>query len=153
MKNLRWSALVTASLIALANVATAHGGTYRGPPDIVPPNPGGGNGGRSPGSGGPITGPTGPTVPGPSGPTTGGGVTTGGGRVVGGARGGVTGRGSLQLVRDLTVPEASVLGRLKPPKNFRIHPGDKSRFVIVFTDVRASIAEFTTRVLRAERQR
>jgi HEAT repeat protein len=57
-----------------------HGGQYRGPGDIVPPNPGGG-GGRTPGPRGPTTpgrggpntpGPAGPTTPGPSGPNTGG---------------------------------------------------------------------------------
>ena len=51
-----------------------HGGQYRGPGDVVPPNPGGG-GGRTPGprgrSPGPTTpGPGGPTTPGPAGPTT-----------------------------------------------------------------------------------
>jgi HEAT repeat protein len=69
----------------------AHGGTYRGPGDTVPPGGGGGGGGPStPGPGGPSTpgggGPStpGPTVPGGSGGATGGGPTSGAGPATGG---------------------------------------------------------------------
>ncbi len=47
--------------------ASAHGGTYRGPGDTVPP---GGSGSGVGGSAGPTTGPAGPSSPNPSGPTT-----------------------------------------------------------------------------------
>ena len=81
-------------LVALACVvptqASAHGGTYKGPGDVVPPG-GGGPGPSTPGPTGPITpGPSGPTTPGPSGPTTPGpsGPTTGGPIVRGPTTGG-----------------------------------------------------------------
>src|SRR5262245_25296517 len=67
-------------LLAIAQPVQAHGGQYRGPGDVVPPNPGGG-GGRTPGPTGPTTpGPSGPTTPGPTGPSTPGpsGPVTGG---------------------------------------------------------------------------
>lgn len=100
MRTMILSGLVCASMaLALPQSAFAHGGQYRGPGDVVPPNPGGG-GGRSstpgpggpttPGPGGPATpGPSGPTTPGPSGPTTpgagptarAGGPTTGGAEI------------------------------------------------------------------------
>jgi len=57
---------VLSGLIALENISSAHGGTYRGPGDTVPPGGGGGGGG-----GGPVTpGPAGPAAPGPGGPNT-----------------------------------------------------------------------------------
>lgn len=83
MRTMILSGLVCASMVlAVPQSAFAHGGQYRGPGDVVPPNPGGG-GGRSstPGPGGPTTpGPGGPATPGPSGPTTPGpsGPTTAG---------------------------------------------------------------------------
>ena len=80
MNKLMLSGLVCATLLALPETGFAHGGQYRGPGDVVPPNPGGG-GGRTPGPSGPTTpGPSGPTTPGPSGPSTPGpsGPTTGG---------------------------------------------------------------------------
>ena len=80
MNKLVISGLVCAALMALPESASAHGGQYRGPGDVVPPNPGG-SGGRTPGPTGPTTpGPTGPTTPGPTGPSTPGptGPTTGG---------------------------------------------------------------------------
>ncbi len=50
--------------LAFTPYASAHGGTYRGPGDTVPPGGGGGTGG------GPVTpGPAGPDTPGPSGPS------------------------------------------------------------------------------------
>jgi HEAT repeat protein len=99
MKKFVLSGLACAGLLlALPDTAYAHGGQYRGPGDVVPPNPGGG-GGRTPGPSGPSTpgpsgpstpGPAGPSTPGPSGPATGGpaapapgaGPTTGGGIVL-----------------------------------------------------------------------
>jgi hypothetical protein len=93
-----------AGLFALTPTLLAHGGTYRGPGDTVPSNPGGG-GGRTPNPGGPTTpGPSGPTTPGPSGPTTPGpaGPTTGGPTGGGGRAGPTTGRGGLNLEDDLS---------------------------------------------------
>ncbi len=71
MKKLVFSGLACASLLlATPQVAYAHGGQYRGPGDVVPPNPGGG-GGSTPGPRGPSTpGPGGPSAPGPAGPST-----------------------------------------------------------------------------------
>ena len=80
MNRLMLSGLVVAALAGLPSTGLAHGGQYRGPGDVVPPNPGGG-GARTPGPSGPTTpGPSGPTTPGPSGPSTPGpaGPTTGG---------------------------------------------------------------------------
>jgi HEAT repeat protein len=66
-------------LVALPETGHAHGGQYRGPGDVVPPNPGGGRGTGGPsgpttgGPAGPATpGPAGPSTPGPAGPSTGG---------------------------------------------------------------------------------
>ncbi|MFT4542192.1 MAG: HEAT repeat protein [Planctomycetota bacterium] len=59
-------ALLSASLLGVQDICSAHGGTYRGPGDTVPPGGGGGGGG-----GGPATpGPGGPSSPGPSGPSS-----------------------------------------------------------------------------------
>ncbi|MCP5022923.1 MAG: HEAT repeat domain-containing protein [bacterium] len=92
-KTLLIGAALLAGGLALAHNASAHGGTYRGPGDTVPPGGGGGTGGgpATPGPSGPGTpGPSGPSTPGPStptgpagtppagsppGPTTGGGDT------------------------------------------------------------------------------
>lgn len=59
-------AILGGSLLVFAGISLGHGGTYRGPGDTVPSNPGG------PSTPGP-SGPSGPTTPGPSGP---GGPTT-----------------------------------------------------------------------------
>ncbi len=72
------AALVALASLTLTNSSAAHGGTYRGPGDTVPPGAGGGGGGgpSTPGPAGPSTpGPAGPTTPGPAGtaPTTPGG--------------------------------------------------------------------------------
>lgn len=65
--------LLGASLVVFSGLSFAHGGTYRGPGDTVPPGSGGpGTGGPKPGgpsSPGP-SGPGGPSTPGPSGPAT-----------------------------------------------------------------------------------
>ncbi len=84
------AAFVAAGSLALQDIASGHGGTYRGPGDTVPPGGGGGGGGGGgPGSAGPSTpGPAGPTTPGAvspgapaaagaTGPTTSGGGDTG----------------------------------------------------------------------------
>src|SRR5262245_60443272 len=64
--------LATASMLcALQTLASSHGGSYRGPGDVVPPGGGGTGGG---GGGGPPSGPHGPSGPNP-GPTTGPGGT------------------------------------------------------------------------------
>ncbi len=105
MKKLLISSLIGAGLIAaFPSTAYAHGGQYRGPGDVVPPNPGGG-GGRTPGPTGPSTpGPSGPSTPGPSGPSTPGpsGPSTGGPSGPGGAKGPTTGGGGMELSDDLT---------------------------------------------------
>ena len=94
------------ALTLLTTYAEAHGGNYRGPPDVVPPGPGGGGGGR--GGPGPTTGgPAEPSAPRPGGPTapgTGGvpGPTTpGSGPSGGGATAPVTG-GSAPPETDVT---------------------------------------------------
>ncbi len=92
-KTLLIGAALLAGGLALAHNASAHGGTYRGPGDTVPPGGGGGTGGgpATPGPSGPGTpGPSGPSTPGPSTPTgpagtppagTPPGPTTGGGNI------------------------------------------------------------------------
>jgi HEAT repeat protein len=92
-KTLLIGAALLAGGLALAHNASAHGGTYRGPGDTVPPGGGGGTGGgpSTPGPSGPGTpGPSGPSTPGPSSPTgpagtppagSPAGPTTGGGDV------------------------------------------------------------------------
>lgn len=79
------TALLSGSLLGLQDLSFAHGGTYRGPGDTVPPAGGGGSGGgpgpSAPGPSGPSSpggrsGPAGPSAPGQApgaGPTTGGG--------------------------------------------------------------------------------
>jgi hypothetical protein len=64
------AACVAAGSLALQDISSGHGGTYRGPGDTVPPGGGGGGGGGgAPGSTGPSTpGPSGPTTPGPASP-------------------------------------------------------------------------------------
>jgi hypothetical protein len=88
MKKLLFGALTITSAAWFAGDAAAHGGTYRGPGDTVPPGAGGGGGGAPPTTGGPQgpapEGPKGPNTP-PGGgapplpgvPPTGGGPTTG----------------------------------------------------------------------------
>jgi len=77
-----------AAVALLQDNSFAHGGTYRGPRDIVPPGGGGGGGG----GGSPTPGPTGPSAPGgtgpktpsPGSPTAPGGPSTGPGPITGG---------------------------------------------------------------------
>jgi HEAT repeat protein len=78
--------------------AWAHGGSYKGPSDTVPPNLGGGGDTTPPGNpGGPGTpGPGAPTTGGPKGPTTGGvptAPTGGGGAGIRPSTGGLGGKG------------------------------------------------------------
>jgi HEAT repeat protein len=104
MKKLVLSGLCCAGLVALLpETASAHGGSYRGPGDVVPPSPGGG--GKSGGPSGPTTGgPAGPSAPAPSGPATGGpsGPSTGGPSGPAGGRGPTTGGRGAQIDDDLT---------------------------------------------------
>lgn len=104
MKKFLLSGLACAGLIvATPDTVLAHGGQYRGPGDVVPPNPGGG-GGRTPGPSGPSTpGPGGPSTPGPAGPSTPGpaGPGTGGPAGPGPAGGPATG-GGIEIGDDLT---------------------------------------------------
>ena len=65
MNSLITTTIATAALL-LPEVALAHGGQYRGPGDVVPPNTGGGPTGSGPG------GPTIPGTKGAGGPKTGG---------------------------------------------------------------------------------
>ncbi len=105
MNKILLTGLACAGLVlALPDTASAHGGRYRGPGDVVPPNPGGG--GRTPGPTGPTTpGPGGPSTPGPAGPSTPGpgGPGTGGpgGPGTGGPGRGPT-TGGVELGDDLT---------------------------------------------------
>src|SRR5881628_273675 len=78
-KLLLLGALIAAGSLCLQSITAAHGGTYRGPGDTVPPAGGGGGGGGTtptgPGPSGPSTGgPAGPSTPSPAGP----GASTGG---------------------------------------------------------------------------
>jgi len=66
MKKLLFGALTITSAAWFAGDAAAHGGTYRGPGDTVPPGAGGGGGGAPPTTGGP----QGPAPEGPKGPNT-----------------------------------------------------------------------------------
>jgi len=81
-----------------------HGGQYRGPGDVVPPNPGGGPGGRTPGPRGPSTpGPAGPNTPGPGGPSTPGpNGPNAGGPAAPGSAGPTTGPRGVPIGIDLT---------------------------------------------------
>jgi HEAT repeat protein len=92
--------LAVASTLTL-EVSRAHGGSYRGPGDTVPPGGGGGGGG---GSGPGMPGPSGPggTGPGtPGGPSAPGGVPTGGS----GGRPASPGTGALNSGPDLSTWE------------------------------------------------
>ncbi|MGE3174087.1 MAG: HEAT repeat domain-containing protein [Planctomycetota bacterium] len=102
MKKLILASLGCAGMLALLpETGHAHGGQYRGPGDVVPPNPGGGRGGGpgGPGAGGPggpsTPGPGGPAAPGPAGPGTGGPAGPAGGR------GPTTGGRGVQIEDDL----------------------------------------------------
>ncbi|MFO1009901.1 MAG: hypothetical protein U1F29_07555 [Planctomycetota bacterium] len=80
-RSLLISTLALLGALCLQNTTAAHGGTYRGPGDTVPPGGGGGGGGgagpSTPSPSGPSTGgPSGPSTPSPAGPA---GVPTGGG--------------------------------------------------------------------------
>jgi hypothetical protein len=69
MNNLIITSIATAALL-LPDAAFAHGGQYRGPGDVVPPNAGGG-----PTGSGPVTpGPKGAGIPKTGGPTRGAGT-------------------------------------------------------------------------------
>ncbi|MGE3174088.1 MAG: HEAT repeat domain-containing protein [Planctomycetota bacterium] len=103
MKTLFLAGLGVAGALALMpETGHAHGGIYRGPPDVVPPGGGGGRGGGpggpgDVGRGGPSTpGPGGPAAPQPAGPGTGGPAPA-----AGGARPATGGRGA-PLTVDLT---------------------------------------------------
>ena len=98
---------VTSAMLILPAELSAHGGTYRGPGDTVPPGTGGG-GGKTGNPGSPTTpSPGSPSTPSPGSPAspgTGGAPTgptapTGGGSTRGGA---TTGRGGMVLSSDLT---------------------------------------------------
>ena len=89
MKNLTKSALASAAILAAGSLWVgdlgAHGGTYRGPGDTVPPGAGGGGGGAGTGgtTGAPSTGdsPVGPATGGaigPAGSSPGAAITPGG---------------------------------------------------------------------------
>jgi len=65
-KLLLLGALFAAGPFLVSSLVSAHGGTYRGPGDTVPPGGGGGGGGGGPAS----PGPAGPNAPGPSGPSS-----------------------------------------------------------------------------------
>lgn len=104
MKNLLLSGLALAAVLATAPDLYAHGGQYRGPGDVVPPNPGGGRG-SGPGASGPNTpGPAGPNTPGPSGPSTPGpsGPATGGPAAAAGPSAAATGPRGAAVGDDLT---------------------------------------------------
>lgn len=107
MNKLTFSSLTCAALLALPAVALAHGGKYRGPGDVVPPNAGGGPTTGGPAGPGPVTpGPSAPGAPAPGGPVTPGsapgGPPTGGPAAPGAAAGPKTGPQGIQLSADLS---------------------------------------------------
>lgn len=57
----------------------------------------------------------------------------------------------IDLVRDLSVQQLSILRGLKPPQRFGIQPGEQCPFVAVFTDAPTTVASFTTEVVGAQR--
>lgn len=57
-----------------------------------------------------------------------------------------------KILRDLSIAEVSIIGRLKPPKLLLVQPGESSPCMAVFTDPSSRIAEFTTEVVAAQRQ-
>jgi predicted Zn finger-like uncharacterized protein len=57
----------------------------------------------------------------------------------------------LKLLKELSLGEVSIVGRLKPPKSLLVRPGDTSPFVVVFTDLPAPVAEFTAQVVSVQR--
>ena len=59
---------------------------------------------------------------------------------------------SAKVLKDLTPQEVSILQKLSPPKRFMIEPGESSTFVIVFMEPPHDAAEFSTRVVAAQRQ-
>jgi HEAT repeat protein len=95
--------LCAGALVLLSNTSYAHGGSYAGPKDVVPPSPGGGGGGRGPT--GPTTGqpgnPTAPTPTGPAGTGPATGPTTGPTAPTPGGMGGRT-TGSIPIGIDLS---------------------------------------------------
>ena len=103
MKKLVLTGLALASALAFAPDLYAHGGQYRGPGDVVPPNPGGGRG-TGPGAGPATPGPGGPNTPGPAGPSTPGpaGPATGGPAPAAGPRAASTGPRGVEVGDDLT---------------------------------------------------
>ncbi len=107
MKKLVLSSMASIGLLmAMPDTASAHGGQYRGPGDVVPPNPGSGGGGRTPGPTGPTSpGPSGPSGGGPAGPSTPGPAGPAGPAAAGptaGPAGPTTARGGVQAGPDLT---------------------------------------------------
>ena len=84
-------ALFAGGLLGLQDITAAHGGTYRGPGDTVPPGGGGGGGGGQPGTPGPA-GPSGgsPGAPGAPAPATPGAPA---GQPAGGPRSAMTAAG------------------------------------------------------------
>lgn len=56
-----------------------------------------------------------------------------------------------KLLRDLSHVEASIIGQLKPPKTFVVQPGDRSPFVVVFTDLPSTVGDYSAQVSAAQR--
>jgi predicted Zn finger-like uncharacterized protein len=58
----------------------------------------------------------------------------------------------VSVLRDLSLHAMEIIPHLKPSDRSVIHPGERSPFVIVFTDIPKPIAEFTAEVVAAQRQ-
>lgn len=58
----------------------------------------------------------------------------------------------VSVLRDLSLHAMEIIPHLKPSDRSVIHPGERSPFVLVFTDVATPIAEFTAEVVAAQRQ-
>lgn len=58
----------------------------------------------------------------------------------------------VSVLRDLSLHAMEIIPHLKPSDRSVIHPGERSPFVIVFTDIATPIAEFTAEVVAAQRQ-
>ncbi len=99
---LLFGAMALCGGLALHDISTGHGGTYRGPGDTVPPGGGGGSGSPAPGT----PGPTAPGTPGPGTPSTpgpGSAGSPGGAPSGGGAAGAPLSRAGAQAGPDLSI--------------------------------------------------
>ena len=109
-------ALVATGALCLSNVSSAHGGTYVGPGDTVPPGGGKGGGGAPAPS---TPGPSGPSVPGPGGASSPGAGSPGG--PAAGPSGGGPASGGGSMGPDLSIWDIWWGFNKQPYLNLRAH--------------------------------